>query len=136
MDSSLYQRLGGKDSIAAVVADFCARSVADDRIRAKFVKTDAARLEEMLVDQICEATGGPCTYTGRDMKQAHANMGVTAAEFDAQVDVLLASLNHFDVPQADRDELLGLLAPMRADIVEVESQETGTALPDAYQPAS
>ncbi len=136
MDSSLYQRLGGKDSIAAVVADFCARSVADDRIRAKFVKTDAARLEEMLVDQICEATGGPCTYTGRDMKQAHANMGVTAAEFDAQVEVLLASLNHFDVPQADRDELLGMLAPMRADIVEVESQETGTALPDAYQPAS
>ncbi len=99
MDSSLYERLGGKDAIAAVVADFRARSVADDRIKAKYVKTDAARLEAMLVDQICEATGGPCTYTGRDMKQAHTDMAVTAAEFDAQVEVLAASLNHFNVPQ-------------------------------------
>ncbi len=136
MDSSLYQRLGGKESIAAVVADFCARSVADDRIKAKYVKTDAARLEAMLVDQICEAAGGPCTYTGRDMKQAHDHMGVTTAEFDAQVEVLVASLNHFAVPQAEQDELLGMLAPMRVDIVEIESQETGTPLPDAYQPAA
>ncbi len=136
MDLTLYQRLGGKDAIAAVVADFCARSVADDRIKAKYVRTDGARLEKMLVDQICEATGGPCTYVGRDMKQAHAHMGVTAAEFDAQVEVLIASLNHFDVLQAEQDELLGMLAPMRADIVEVESRETGTALPDAYQPAA
>lgn len=136
MVSSLYERLGGREAIAAVVADFRARSVADERIRAKYVKTDAARLERMLVDQICEATGGPCTYTGRDMKQAHTEMGVTAAEFDAQVDVLVASLNHFDVPQAEQDELVALLGPMRDDIVEVESQQTGTPLPDAYEPAS
>lgn len=89
----------------------------------------------MLVDQICEATGGPCSYTGRDMKEAHTHMGVTAAEFDAQVDALVASLNHFDVPQAEQDELLALLAPMRDDIVEVESEETGTPLPAAYSPA-
>lgn len=135
MSSSLYERLGGKDAIAAVVSDFSARSVADERIKAKYDKTDAARLERMLVDQICEATGGPCTYTGRDMKEAHAAMGITASEFDAQVEVLVASLNHFDVPQAEQDELLGLLAPMRDDIVEVESQETGTRLPAAYEPA-
>ncbi len=135
MDSSLYERLGGKDAIAAVVGDFRARSVADDRINAKFVQTDPARLEAMLVDQICEATGGPCTYTGRDMRQAHTDMAVTAAEFDAQVEILAASLNHFNVPQAEQDELLALLAPMRDDIVEVESQEIGTPLPDAYKPA-
>lgn len=135
MDPSLYERLGGKDAIAAVVADFRARSVADDRVKSKYVKTDAARLEAMLVDQICEATGGPCTYTGRDMKQAHSDMAVTAAEFDAQVEILVASLNHFEVPQGEQDELLALLGPMRDDIVEVESQETGTPLPDAYQPA-
>jgi len=134
MDSSLYDRLGGKEAITAVVTDFCARSVADDRIKAKYVKTDAARLERMLVDQICEATGGPCVYSGRDMRQAHAQMGVTAAEFDAQVEVLVVSLNHFDVPPAEQDELLGLLAPMRGDIVEVESEATGTPLPDAFEP--
>ena len=77
----------------------------------------------------------PCTYTGRDMKQAHTDMAVTAAEFDAQVEILVASLNHFDVPQAEQDELLALLVPMRDDIVEVESQETRTPLPDAYKPA-
>lgn len=69
------------------------------------------------------------------MKQAHTDMGVTAAEFDAQVEVLGASLDHFNVSQAEQDELLGLLAPMRDDIVEVESQETGTPLPAAFQPA-
>ena len=68
------------------------------------------------------------------MRQAHEKMGVTAAEFDAQVEVLVASLNHFDVPPAEQDELLGLLAPMRADIIEVESGETGTPLPDAFVP--
>ena len=60
------------------------------------------------------------------MKQAHTDMGVTAAEFDAQVEVLVARLDHFNVAQAEQDELLGLLAPIRDDIVEVESQETGT----------
>jgi len=135
MESSLYDRLGGKDAIAAVVADFRARSVADDRIKAKYLKTDSGRLERMLVDQICEAAGGPCVYAGRDMRLAHTNMGVTAAEFDAQVEVLVASLNHFDVPSAEQDELLALLAPMRDDIVEVESRATGTPLPDAFEPA-
>ncbi len=62
-------------------------------------------------------------------------MAVTGAEFDAQVEVLVASLNHFDVPQDEQDELLALLAPMRDDIVEVQSQKTGTPLPDAYKPA-
>jgi hemoglobin len=89
----------------------------------------------MLVDQVCEATGGPCTYAGRDMKQTHDGMGVTAGEFDALVEDLVATLDRFDVPKAEQDELLGLLAPMRGDIVEVESSETGTPLPDTYEPA-
>ncbi|MBA2497691.1 MAG: group 1 truncated hemoglobin [Acidimicrobiia bacterium] len=135
MTTTLYERLGGRDAIAAVVAEMCARSLADDRINAKFVRTDPARLEAMLVDQVCAATGGPFTYTGRSMAEAHAGMSVTAAEFAAQVDALVASLAHFDVPQAEQDELITLLAPMRDDIVEVESQETGTALPASYQNA-
>ena len=136
MTASLYERLGGNDGIAAVVSEFCARSVADERIRAKYVRTDAARLERMLVDQIGAAAGGPYTYTGRDMRHAHANMGVTAAEFDAQVEVLVATLEHFNVPSAEQEELLALLAPMRRDIVEVESQATGTPLPDVFEPAA
>jgi hemoglobin len=133
--ASLYERLGGLDAITAVVEAFVARCAGDDRINPKFERTDIPRLKKMLVDQVCEAAGGPCTYTGRDMKETHDGMGVTAGEFDALVEDLVATLRDFDVPQSEQDELLALLAPMRADIVEVESEETGTPLPDTYQPA-
>lgn len=132
METTLYVRLGGRSAIEAVIAEFCARSLADSRIAPKFARTDPARLEAMLVDQISEATGGPGTYEGRGMKEAHAGMGVTAAEFDAQVDVLVETLGHFGVPQAEQEELLAMLAPMRSDIVEIESPETGTPLPAGY----
>jgi hemoglobin len=133
--SSLYERLGGLDAITAVVDSFVPRCAGDGRINAKFARTDVPRLKKMLVDQVCEATGGPCTYTGRTMKEAHDGMGVTAGEFDALVEDLVATLNEFDVPKAEQDELLELLAPMRGEIVEVESAETGAPLPDGYETA-
>lgn len=132
---TLYDRLGGKDAITAVVDDFVARCAADGRINGKFARTEIARLKAMLVDQICVATGGPCTYGGRDMRETHSAMGVTAGEFDALVEDLVATLNQFRVAKPAQDELLGLLGPMRSDIVEVESDETGTPLPAAYQNA-
>ncbi|MDQ2934388.1 MAG: group 1 truncated hemoglobin [Chloroflexota bacterium] len=132
---TLYERLGGKDAITAVVDDFVARCAADDRINGKFARTDIARLKRMLVDQICEASGGPCSYHGRVMRETHDGMGVTAGEFDALVEDLVATLNQFSVPRPAQDELLGLLGPMRADIVEVESPESGTPLPPAYRNA-
>ncbi len=135
MGSSLYDRLGGASAIAAVVDDFVTRCAGDDRINKKFARTDIPRLKQMLADQVSEATGGPATYTGRDMKETHRGMGVTAGEFDALVEDLVATLNQFDVPQTEQEELLGLLGPMRGDIVEVESPETGTPLPAEYQPA-
>lgn len=135
MTDSLYDRLGGKSAIEAVVEDFRERTLRDERISKKFARTDVPRLQKMLVDQVCEATGGPCTYTGRDMKEAHENMAVTAGEFEALVEDLVASLVHFNVPQAEQDELLGRLGPMRPDIVEVETDETGRPLPDAFEPA-
>jgi hemoglobin len=72
----------------------------------------------MLVDQICQASGGPCTYTGRDMKSAHAGMGISGGEFDALVGDLVATLNKFKVPELEKNELLGTLGPMKGDIVE------------------
>jgi hemoglobin len=133
--ATLYERLGGLDAITAVVDSFVARCAGDDRINSKFERTDIARLKKMLVDQVCEATGGPCTYTGRGMPETHDGMGVTAGEFDALVEDLVATLDEFDVPKAEQGELLGLLGPMRADIVEVESPETGTPLPEGYNAA-
>jgi len=133
--ASLYERLGGLDAITAVVDSFSARCAADDRINRKFERTDIPRLKQMLVDQVCEATAGPCSYVGRSMQAAHEGMAVTAGEFDALVEDLVVTLGEFDVPNAEQQELLGLLGPMRNEIVEVESAETGTPLPEAYQAA-
>jgi hemoglobin len=135
MQSSLFDRLGGMDAITAVVDDFVATCADDARINAKFARSDVPRLKAMLVDQVCEATGGPCTYSGRDMTETHKGMGVTAGEFDALVEDLVSTLDRFSVPVAEQTELLGLLGPMKLDIVEIDSPETGAPLPDAYQPA-
>ena len=82
-----------------------------------------------------EASGGPANYTGRDMKTAHLDMGVTTGEFNALVENLVTTLNKFGVGKAEQDELLGILGPLKADIVEVDSTATGTPLPDSYKAA-
>jgi hemoglobin len=135
MERSLYERLGGMDSITAVVENFRDRVAKDDRINQKFARTDLARLKNMLIDQICEAAGGPCKYTGRSMKEAHAGMKVTNGEFDALVQDLVATLNHFKVGNAEQNEILGVLGPLKVEIVEVDSNRVGTPLPPTYQPA-
>jgi hemoglobin len=132
---SLYDRLGGKGAVVAVVDDFVARAAADSRINAKFGRTDVPRLKAMLVEQVSEATGGPVKYTGRGMRETHDEMGVTAGEFDALVADLVATLNQFKVPTTEQQELLGILGSLRGDIVEVETATTGTPLPERYKPA-
>jgi hemoglobin len=132
---SLYDRLGGKGAVTAVVDTFVARVAADARINKKFARSDIPRVKAMLVDQICSATGGPCTYTGRDMKEAHRNMGVTEGEFNALVEDLVATLNRFNVAKAEQDELLAILGSMKSAIVERPTMETGTALPATFKPA-
>ncbi len=135
MEGSLFKRLGGMDSIAAVVEDFRDRVAKDDRINQKFARTDLARLRQMLIDQVCEAAGGPCKYAGRSMKEAHAGMRVTNGEFDALVQDLVATLNHFKVGKTEQDEVLSVLGPLKTDIVEVDSSQVGTPLPRTFQPA-
>ena len=135
MEGSLYQRLGGSEAITAVIDDFVGRCAADSRINQKFARTDVPRLKKMLVDQVTAATGGPATYAGRSMAETHDGMGVTAGEFDALIGDLVATLDHFAVPAAEQQELLGILGPLRGDIVEVESPATGTPLAESYQNA-
>jgi hemoglobin len=135
VEGSLYERLGGVDAITAVARAFDERAGKDDRINQKFARTNLERLTKEFVDQLCQDTGGPCTYTGLSMTQAHTNMGVTNGEFDAFMEDLVATLNDFNVGQAEQDELLNLLRPMRADIVAVESSQVGTPLPSAFTPA-
>jgi hemoglobin len=114
---SLYERLGGKDAITAVVDDFVANVAADKRINGFFAKADVPRLKRNLVDQICQATGGPCIYTGKDMRTAHKGMGITDADFSALVEDLKKSLDKFKVPAKEQGELLGALGSLKPQIV-------------------
>lgn len=115
---SLYDRLGGKDGITGVVDDFIANVAADARINAFFANSDIPHLKQMLVDQICEASGGPCKYTGKTMKEVHTGMKVKSEHFDALVEDLVKSLDKFKVGEKEKADLLGALAPMKPDIVE------------------
>jgi hemoglobin len=135
MKKSLYERLGGIEAIKAVVNDFAGRVLADERVNKKFAKSDPARLVLHLQEQVCAATGGPCEYTGSDMKTTHKSMKVTEGEFSALVGDLVATLDKFNVPAAEKTELLGILGGLKSQIVEVKGDATGTALPSKFKPA-
>src|SRR5229473_1932198 len=114
---SLYDRLGGQGALVAVVDDFVGNVAADSRINKFFAKTDIPRLKRLLVEQICAGTGGPCTYTGRDMKSTHAGMGIKDEQFNALVEDLVKSLDKFQVAEPDKNELLGVLGGLKSEVV-------------------
>ena len=105
-------------AITAVVDDFIGNVAVDQRINQRFQGADIPRLKTMLVDQICEASGGPCTYTGKTMLEAHRGMKVTDAEFTALVEDLVRSLDKFKVPGREQQELLAALGGMKGQIVD------------------
>ncbi|HLK68585.1 MAG TPA: group 1 truncated hemoglobin [Bryobacteraceae bacterium] len=122
-DDSLYKSLGGKKAITAVVGEFVGRVAGDSRINGFFKATAAdpkrmAKFKANLVDQICEATGGPCKYKGKSMKEAHKGMGISSADFTALVEDLKGALDKFHVKDEDQQKLLGALGGMKGDIVE------------------
>jgi hemoglobin len=117
-DKPLFVRLGGMDAINAVVKDFVEEQVAKDaRINSFFANADIPGLEKKLSDQICEKSGGPCHYGGKDMKTAHAGMGINAENFNALVEDLVKSLDKFKVAEKEKNDLLGALGMMKGDIV-------------------
>ena len=115
---TLYERLGGAAALTAVVDDFVANVAADQKINHFFAKTDIPTFKKNLTDQLCAATGGGCTYAGKDMKTAHAGLGISNADWDALVGDLGKSLDKFKVKKADQKALVALLAPMKGDVVE------------------
>jgi hemoglobin len=116
-NASLYDRLGKKEAISAVVDDFVGNVAGDARINAFFSKTDLPHLKAMLVEQICHASGGPCTYSGKDMKTAHQGMNISEAQFTALVEDLVKSLDKLKVGEREKKELIGALGGTRGDIV-------------------
>ena len=120
-EKSLYARLGGYDAIAAVSDEFIGRLATDKdekRFFIGFSNDSKARIRQHLIDFVCKATGGPCVYTGRDMKTTHAGSGITKADWDRSLQVFGEVLKKLKVPEKEQKELAGLLAPLEKDIVE------------------
>jgi hemoglobin len=119
-DQSLYKRLGGYDAIAALTDDFIGRLATDPQLQRFFpgLSTDSKkRLRQHVVDFLCSATGGPCLYLGRDMKTAHTGLGITEADWQASVKDLVATLDHFKVPDKEKNEVLTAVSGLKGDIV-------------------
>ena len=118
---TLYQRLGGYDAIAAVSDDFVGR-LATGKLLSRFVvglsNDSKMKLRQHLVDFLCNATGGPCIYLGRDMKTVHTGLGITEADWKEGVDALVATLDKFKVPEKEKSEVLAAVGGLKKDIVE------------------
>lgn len=118
---SLYKRLGGYDALAAVTDDFIGRMATDKDLSKFFAghsKDSLVKIRQLVVDQLCAATGGPCAYIGRDMKSAHQGMGISEANWNTAVGHLVATLDKFKVPEKEKSEVLAALGGLKGDIVE------------------
>jgi hemoglobin len=119
-DATLYKRLGGYDALAAVTDDFLGRLAADPKLSRLFVghSTDSiVRIRGEVIDFLCVATKGPCSYHGRDMKTAHTGLKITEEDWDSSVKALTATLAKFKVPATETNEVLGAVSSLKGDIV-------------------
>ncbi len=118
---TLYERLGGYDAISAVANDLLPRLQADSQL-ARFWQhrgEDGLRREkQLLVDFLCSCAGGPLYYTGRDMKTSHKGMKISESDWSRFLGHLNATLKAFQVPQAERDEVVAFIQSTKPDIVE------------------
>ena len=114
------KRVGGYDAIAAVTDDFLARLAVISKCAFFLgVSADSLRkLRQHVVDQLCEATGGPCNYFGRSMKTVHAGLGITESDWQITVKHLTGTLDKFKVPDKERNEILTIFAGLKSYIVE------------------
>ena len=118
---SLYKRLGGYDALAAVTDDFIGRLAGDPQLGKFFAGHSThslKKIRQLVVDQLCNATGGPCVYIGLDMKTSHTGLGITEKDWDASVKHLVATLDKFNVPAKEKDEVLTMVSTLKKDIVE------------------
>jgi hemoglobin len=118
---SLYERLGGYDAFSAVANDLLPRLEADAQLSRFWNhrgEDGVAREKQLLIDFLCSSAGGPVYYTGRDMKTSHKGMRISESDWSAFISHLNATLDAFQVPQAEREEVLAFIESTKSDIVE------------------
>lgn len=116
-DDALFQDLGGREGLTRIVGTAIDLSLEDPRIKETFDDSNILRIKRLLVDQLCELTGGPCKYEGRTMAESHATKHLTNAHFNALVEDLQIAMDREKIPFRAQNKLLAILAPMQRDIV-------------------
>jgi len=118
---TLYERLGGYDAISAVADDLLPRLQTDSQL-ARFWQhrgeDGLKREKQLLVDFLCSSAGGPMYYTGRDMKISHKGMTISESDWSRFLGHLNATLQAFQVPHTERDEVVAFVQSTKSDIVE------------------
>lgn len=115
-ENSLYQQLGEREGIANVVEDLLYLIVEDERINQQFKGMDVAQFHRNLTDQLCELSGGPCAYTGREMRELHSDMAITDTQFNALAENLILAMEKNDIPTGAQNRLIKRLLPLYPDI--------------------
>lgn len=113
----LYQALGNKEGIRKIVDELLLIVQDDTRINESFLDADIERLAELLTEQFCDLSGGPCKYSGRDMQEAHADFKISVAHFNALAEDLQKAMDKQGVPSRTQNKLIAKLAPMQRTIV-------------------
>src|SRR5690242_2241970 len=103
---SLYVELGGTEGITKVVDVFLRRINSDARINTLFAKSDHNDLRRLVIEQLCEASGGPCKYSGRSMEEAHSGLNLTNADFSAFMGDLIAAMDELNVPLGPQNKII------------------------------
>ena len=122
-EKTLYQRLGGYDAISAVVDDFAPKLFNDPVVGKRFFgmsKDSREGFRQKNKNLVCIATGGPCQVISRPAAVTHGGLGIKASEFNIVVGHIVDSLDKFNVPEKEKQELLAIVGTLRPDIVEVE----------------
>lgn len=117
--ASLYERLGGYDGIAAITEDIWANHTSNDAVKQRYVNSDPENVKRLVREMFCAGTGGPETYSGRDMLSAHRGMNISDHEFVSVIDDVLGALTKNGVGQTEKDEVLCILYSMKGEIVRV-----------------
>lgn len=120
MSATLYERLGGEERIKQLAADILDNHYRNPLIRSRFEKvSDRAALERHSVEFLCAGSGGPQTYTGKDLMSAHKGMNVSEQELIAAMDDIVAAMTKNGYDQAEKNEVVAILYSLKGDVVRV-----------------
>ena len=114
---TLYDALGGDPGVSAIVKGTLDYTLADPRIAHTFENSNVERVEGLLIEQICDLTGGPCDYSGQSMERSHRGLELTTLHFNALVENMQRAMRDNAVPYRTQNRLIAILAPMHRDIV-------------------